>query len=50
MTCLSDKDVRWLDVAVDDSGCVSGIESVGDFDGQRQLSLHLQRASANAML
>src|SRR5271166_4434729 len=28
VACLSDKDVRGLDVAMDNSGCVSGRESV----------------------
>jgi hypothetical protein len=38
---LSDKDVRWLDISVDNSGRMSGIESVSDFNGQRHQSLCL---------
>src|SRR5580692_10045327 len=49
MACLSDKDVRWLDISVDNSGRVSGIESIGDFYGQRKQNLHLQRSRGNAM-
>src|SRR5579872_1803621 len=50
MACLSNKDVRWLDVAMDNSAGVSSIESIGDFNGQWEQNLHPQRASANAML
>ena len=50
MTWLSNEDVRRLDVTVNDSSGVSGIESVGDFDGQRQQNLDLHRAAGDAML
>src|SRR5579872_6846825 len=34
---------------MDDSGCVSCIESIGDFNGQRQQNLGIQRTSGDAM-
>ena len=34
VAALSDENVGWLDVAVDDAFGVSGVERVGDLDGQ----------------
>ena len=34
MTASGDEDVRRLDIAMDDSRGIRGIQSVGDFDGQ----------------
>src|SRR4029077_8538364 len=47
---LGDKNVGWLDVTVNDAFRVSGVESVSNFDSEREQSLQLHRATANAVL
>ena len=47
---LSDKDVGGFDITVDDAFGVSGIESVGNFDSQRQQHLGLEWPSRDAVL
>ena len=50
VSALGDKDVRRLDVAVDDSRRVRGIQRVGNLDPQRQNGLGLHRPPADAVL
>ena len=47
---LGDKDVRGLDVAMNDAFCVGGVERVGDFDGEGSSSLRFHGTSGNAVL
>src|SRR6266568_1164176 len=42
LTSIRDKDVRWLDVPVDDSFRMRGVESVGDLDAQIKHRFDLQ--------
>ena len=42
VTSLGDEDIRGLDVAMDDALGVRGVEGVGDFNGEREHSLHFQ--------
>ena len=44
------EDIRGLDVAMDNSFGVGGIETVGDFNGQVQDEACLQRRTRDAML
>ena len=41
VTALSDEDIRWFYVTVDDSPRMRCIESISDLDGQRQQRLCL---------
>ena len=50
MPALGDEDIRRLDVAMHDSFGMSGIERVGNLDGQRKNELRLQRAARDAVL
>src|SRR5580658_6166065 len=50
VTALGDKDVRRLDVAVDDSLSMRGIEGIGNFDGERENHFRFQRMPADAVL
>src|SRR5580658_7222870 len=50
MTTLGDKDVRRLDVAVDDSFSMRGIEGIGNLDGKRENQFRFQRMPADAVL
>ena len=50
MAAASDKDVGRLDVAMDDAFAVRGVERVGNFDGQVEQQLGVQRLARNAML
>jgi hypothetical protein len=47
---LGDKNVSGLDVAVDDTFGVGGVEPIGNFDGQRQSQFGLHRLPGNFML
>src|SRR5580704_1959281 len=44
------KDVGWLDIAVDDAFTVSGIQRIGNLNGQPQLDIGFDRFSCDAML
>ena len=50
MAALGDKNVGWLDVAMNDAFRVSGVESFSNFGREGEQSLQLQRATADAML
>jgi hypothetical protein len=50
MTTLGDEKVRWLDVSVDDPFGVCGIQSVGDFDGNKEHLLKFQGLTRNGVL
>jgi hypothetical protein len=45
-----DEQVRRLDIAVDDSGVVRRLESVGDLDGHRQQQVDIERVPSDAVL
>src|SRR5208282_6433596 len=47
---LGDEYVGRLDVAMDDAFRVSGVERVGNFDGEVEEQIELERAAANAVL
>src|SRR5208337_2099952 len=47
---VSHEYVGWLDVSVDDSLGVRGIESISDFDAEIQERLHLHGTTRNAVL
>src|SRR6266568_405545 len=47
LTSIRDKDVRWLDVPVDDSFRMRGVESVGDLDAQIEHRFDLQPLAIN---
>ena len=49
VSALSDKDVRRLDVAVDDAFCVCGVERLRDFDTNVQKPLQFHWAAADQM-
>src|ERR1700751_1778926 len=49
VTALRHEDVCWLDIPVDDSCRVSGIERVGDLDAKRQDGIDLQRLATDAV-
>src|SRR5271156_2665199 len=44
------EDVGWLDVAVDDAFAVSGIQRIGNLNGQPQLDVGFDRFPRDAML
>src|SRR5580693_1257973 len=44
------EDVGWLDIAVDDAFPMSGIQRIGNLDGQPQLDIGFDRFSRDAML
>src|SRR6266478_1595343 len=50
MSALSDENVCRLDVAVHDAGSVSGVEGVGNIDGDGEKNFRFQSPPANAML
>ena len=50
MAALGDKDIGGLDVAVDDSFGMGGIECVGDVDGDRDKNCRLHWTARNAVL
>jgi len=50
VAALGDENVRRLDVAVDDSFGVSGIQSIGDFDAESQQRFEFQGTPGNAAL
>ncbi len=50
MPALGDENIRRLDIAVDDSLFVRGIECVRYFHAQLQQQIHGQRLSGNAVL
>ena len=50
MSTVSDKDVGWLDVAVDDPLDMRGIECIGDLDAERKNQFGVQRSPSNAVL
>jgi hypothetical protein len=50
MTPIGDEDIRGLDVPVDDAGGVSGIEGIGNLDGERQKNVRFQGMPGHAML
>ena len=50
MTAFGDKDVCRLDVTMDDTSGMRGIEGIGDFDGERENQFRFQRTPRNAML
>ncbi len=50
MAALSDENVGGLDVAMDDAFGVSGIESVGDFDGDFEESIQFHGLAGNDVL
>jgi hypothetical protein len=47
VSAFGDKNIRGLDVAVNDALGVRGVERVGDFDGEREYRLGLQRTAAD---
>jgi hypothetical protein len=47
---LGHEDVRRLDVAVDDASGVSGVERVGDVDGDGEKNVRFQRTPGDAVL
>ena len=50
VAALGHKDVGGLDVAVDDALGMSGVQSVGNLDGQREHGFAIERLSANEVL
>jgi putative oxidoreductase len=50
VTALSDENVGRLDVAVDDSLCVSGIQCIGNLDGQIEQNISLDGISSDSVL
>ena len=50
MAALSHEYVGRLDIAMDDSLCVGGVESIGDFDGEIEKQVEIERAARDAML
>ena len=50
VAALGDEEIGGLDVAMDDAGFVCGIEGVGDFDGEREDGVEIERALGDAML
>ena len=49
MPCLRDKDVRWLDVAVNDAFAMGGVERVGDLGAEIEHEVDGQRFSVDAV-
>ena len=50
VAAADDKNVGGLDVAMDDSFGVSGIQSIGNLNRQSKEDIHLNRLSVDAML
>ena len=50
VSALGDEDVGGLDVAMDNSLGVGGVESVGDFDADVQENLNIKRAAHHQVL
>ena len=50
MAALGDENVGGLDVAMDDAFRVRGVERVGDFDGEREHGVAIERASGDGVL
>ena len=50
MVAVGDKNIRGLDVAVDDAFGVRGVERIGNFDAQVEQRFDFERASADGML
>src|ERR1039458_1780753 len=50
MSALGDENVCWLDVPMNNTSSVSGVERVGDLDSQRQQGVNFQRTSRDAVL
>ena len=50
MAALGHKNIRWLDVAVDDTFGVRCVQSVRDFDPQHQHLLKRERLATDAVL
>ena len=50
VTPRGDENIRRLDIAMDDSSGVRGIEGIGDFNAQFEQGLKLKRLAADAML
>ena len=50
MTTLGDENVRGFNVAVNDAFGMCRIESIGNFDGERENRVRVQRTIADAML
>jgi hypothetical protein len=49
VTAFGDKNVRRLDVAMDDALGMRGVQSVGNLDGERNQSLIVERPSGDAV-
>src|SRR5712675_1107865 len=50
MPARSDKNIGWLDVAMNDAFGVSGVQGVGDFDGQGQKRFSIEWRTGNFVL
>src|SRR4029077_18593888 len=50
VSALRDKNVRGLDITVDDAGSVSGVERVGDVDGDGEKNFRFERTPRNSVL
>ena len=50
MAALGDEDIRGLDVAMDDALDVSGVERVGNVDGNIEQAIEFERLAADEML
>ena len=50
VAALGDKNIRRLDVAMNDALCMRGVERIGDFDGQCENLVYFQRTAGDAML
>jgi hypothetical protein len=50
VSSLGDKNVRWLDVAVNDAFGVSRLEGISHFDGQHQNPFNFHRTPSDKVL
>ena len=50
VAALGDENVGGLDIAMNDSLRVRGVESIGDFDGEIEKYVEIERVAADAML
>src|SRR5208337_2830856 len=50
MAALGDENIGWLDVAMNNSFGVGGVECIRDLDAERHQGLHFQRTTGNAVL